>query len=140
MMPPSNTPPNGDFAAYVERLEKARLATGPGEAVFQTRTESRPNAGDQAKAGKTSHRVSSPPATPTSFLTHANWVFVAWIALQALAKVVPGAGYLFVPVLIGYAAWFFFRQKGDANGAVTSRFRALAKQAVEEARKSRFPS
>ena len=71
-----------------------------------------------------------------SILTHIKWVVGLWIAAQALARLVPGAGFLFLPALLVYAAWVIFKINRNSSGALVQRLRELAREAAEEAKKS----
>jgi hypothetical protein len=136
---PSNTPPDGDFVAYVERLTHANA---------QASAEARE---DRLKPGeKTVPRPSSPgsiatpPAKPApvaatvaTFATHVKWVVILWIATQVLSEVVPGTGFLFLPALLVYGAWAVFQANRRSSGALVQRLRELARQAAEEAEKAR---
>lgn len=145
---PSNTPPDGDFVRYVERLTKANESANAS-------SNAHASAGihdDRLKPKeKPSLRVPSPAtiATPSSkptvtsaaasgaaFITHVKWVVILWFATQALSALVPGAGFLFLPALLVYGAWAIFQANRDSSGALLERLRELARQAAEEAQKN----
>ena len=128
MTQPSNTPPDGDFAAYIERLTGANAADGPHEDLLKSQAG--------APAGTPSIKTLPEAVASLSFLGHLKWLVVAWFAIQALARWVPGAGFLFIPGLLAYGGWVIFRINRHSSGALLSRARALALQAVEEAKKS----
>ncbi len=71
-----------------------------------------------------------------SLLTHIKWVVGLWIVTQALARFVPGTGFLFFPALLAYAAWVIFKVNRSSSGALVRRLRELARQAAEEAKKN----
>jgi len=146
---PSNTPPDGDFVRYVERLTSANA---------------NPDLNAHASAGlggdrlkpeeKPSRRTPSPTtaATPSAkpaftsagtsggaaFITHVKWVVILWFATQALSALVPGAGFLFLPALLVYGVWAIFQANRASSGALLQRLRELAEQAAEEARKNQL--
>lgn len=135
---PSNTPPDGDFVSYVERLTKANA---PASHEDQPRPQE-----------KISFRTPSPasPATPAAkpatiagsgaaFIAHIKWVVILWIATQVLSEVVPGAGFLFLPALLVYGAWAIFQANRHSSGALVQRLRELARQMAEEAQKNQPP-
>jgi hypothetical protein len=78
---PSNTPPDGDFASYVERLTNANAAAGDRENRFKPPGENPPEIRPPAGTGL-------PPAKPAAakagvpFLTHVKWVVALWIAAR----------------------------------------------------------
>jgi hypothetical protein len=51
----------------------------------------------------------------------------------------PGAGFLFLPALLVYGAWVFFKINRNSSGALVQRLRELARQAAEEAQKNQQP-
>ena len=134
MIHASDTPPDGDFAAYVERLASKRPAAGGREDLFKSRPEGAAISAFATSTGMASVQATAPDWSAISFLTHAKWVVAIWLASQALAQVVPGAGFLFIPALVAYAAWVLFRSGSAWYGPVAERIRGLARQAAEEAK------
>jgi hypothetical protein len=147
MMPASNTPPNGDFVRYVERLTSGAPAPAMREDLF---TPNNAGPGSTLLAASFGQVAATPglaapaPLSGLSFLTHVKWVVALWIATQALAKLVPAASQLFIPALMLYAVWVIFRvsrhaavsaKKLDANPLVI-RLSELAVRAAEKARTS----
>ena len=136
MMHPSDTPPDGDFARYVERLTASNAAQGVREDMRQ------PNAGHPASAplavssAKPLVKASLEPVAATAFFTHVKWVVAAWLGTQLLARFVPGAGFLFIPALLAYAAWVIVKANRNASGALAQRFREWLQRAAEEVKKA----
>jgi len=124
MMQPSNTPPDGDFVRYVERLTAAQAVARSAPAVGTPMAIP----GLPAAAG-----LKSTASIP--FMRHLQWAIGLWIATQILALFVPGAGFLFIPLLAVYAAWLFYRLRSQPPGAFVNKMAALARRAAEEARK-----
>lgn len=135
---PSNTPPDGDFVSYVERLTNANA---PG--VHKDRLEPQDKISLRAPSSASTATPPSKPvavvATGAAFLTHVKWVVILWIATQVLSEVMPGAGFLFLPALLVYGAWAVFQANRHSSGALVQRLRELARQAAEEARKNQLP-
>ena len=104
MMQPSNTPPDGDFVRYVERLTAAQAVARDGVARIP-------------------------------FLRHVKWAVGLWVGTQILARFVPGAGFLFIPLLAVYAAWAIYNLRSRPPGAFILELGALARRAAKEARK-----
>ena len=126
MMQPSNTPPDGDFVRYVERLTAAQAAARDGAAAGAL----------VAIPGLPSVKAGLPSLAHIPFLRHVKWAVGLWIATQILARFVPGAGFLFIPLLAVYAAWVIYRLKSQPPGAFIQELAARAKRAAEEARKA----
>ena len=135
-MIPSNTPPDGDFVRYVERLTSTKV--DPLVRQFMLT----PAAGDGATPiDVTNPAASNAPAdkaileslSETPFLTHVKWVVGAWIATQFLARLIPGLGFLFIPALLAYAGWVLFKVNRDTSGALFQRVQQLTDAAATSA-------
>ena len=135
MMQPSNTPPDGDFVRYVERLTAGKAAPGAQENFFDPKKAVSADAPLVAVAGRPSVKAALEPLARFPFLTHVKWVVVLWIAAQALARFVPGTGFLFIPVLALYAAWVIFSITRKPPGTFFRELGGLVRRTAEEARK-----
>lgn len=142
MQLPSDTPPDGDFARYIEQLtakSSAHALGKPGVPAVshgQYREGSSPLAAERARSaerGKQTARVESPrPAAGVSLWAVGKWVVIAWVALEVLSAVFPRAGMLVLPLLMVFAAWAFYRFKKYSPELLKARLRDLAEQAAKE--------
>ena len=130
---PSDTPPDGDFVRYVEKLSAASAA-----AVLAKQ----PMAGAQTHRGQVpaaarSVREPAQSATPAksagpSLWTVGKWVLMIWVALQLFSVLLPRAGIFSVPLLLAFAAWAIYRFKKSPPALLSGRLRELAEQAAKE--------
>jgi hypothetical protein len=126
MNQPSNTPPDGDFARYIEQLA--------GSSPLVTHEDMRQPA-VAMQPGIFSDKVAAPvkpalaPFAGIAFARHLRWLIAVWIATQLLTRFVPQAGFLIIPVLMGYAAWLIVRINQNLGGTLVMRFRELAAKA-----------
>lgn len=141
MNPSSDTPPDGDFAAYVDRLTGGQSGTQPREELFASRvaapadTLGEPGAPLDADAQALSFRTIAQAASGIPFHKHGLWLVAIWFATQVLERVLPDGSYLFWVALLIYLAWLMFRMNRNTSGALARRVVELARQA-EAARKS----
>jgi len=117
MMPRSNTPPNGDFVRYVERLTADKLPTEAKAEMLASKQTVMPGETGPATENFGAMKVGFEPFTQISFLRHVRWVFGLWLAVQLLGWLVPGTGFVLVPLVVLYAAWAIFDHRQKALGA-----------------------
>ncbi len=130
MQHPSDTPPDGDFVRYVERLSASNAAavTGPRD--------------DKREPGKVRTMQPESPV-PAGALTqhfagiavwsHVKWLVALWLGVQLLGSLIPWAGFLFFPALLAYVSWVILKTNRESSGALIQRVRELLLQAAQAA-------
>lgn len=113
---PSNTPQQGDFVRYLERLTIKKLDPQVRQLMLTPAAHAQvPRSGFLITPLE---KAIFECLAETPFITHMKWVLGAWIATWLLARLVPGAGFLFILALVVYAGWVLFRINCGTSGAL----------------------
>lgn len=84
MIPPSDTPPDGDFAAYVERMTvpKASMTMrAMREDLFTPKEGASATSSLAASSGLPSVKAGLLPLKRILFLRHLKWIVWLWVAV-----------------------------------------------------------
>ena len=75
----SNTPPDGDFARYIERLTDARDASGARENLLKPGADNAADTSFAVDSGMMRVKLDSEVFAGKALLEHIKWMVVAWL-------------------------------------------------------------
>ena len=134
---PSDTPADGDFVRYLERLtaSNAAAAKGPRDDKLEPGKIRRMQHAPPAATGNAAVPVPvfKQPFAGIAIWSHVKWLVALWIGIQLLANFLPWAGFLFLPAVLAYAVWVIFKVQRHPAGALVHRVRDLLAQAAQAA-------
>ena len=129
-------PPDGDFVRYVEQLSLANERK-PHLSSKALRDASGTSHGSEAIKSKDTALPLLSAALANSFSISSlvkplRWLVFICIATQLLSNWLPGAGFLFIPLFLAWAVWWFFKFKDGAIQELVARLKAAAEFAAQQ--------
>ncbi|MDB5884945.1 MAG: hypothetical protein JWR74_1116 [Polaromonas sp.] len=136
MNQPTNTPPDGDFVRYIERLAAGKVAPGSQGPAGSSGKPAPAAAPLTIDFGRALPAVVQDMPAGMSFSQHVKWVAGLWLATQVLARFVPGAGSWFLPVLAIYIAWVAYTISRKPPGTFLKALSAAAGCSMQKIQKN----
>jgi len=139
---PSDTPPGGDFARYIEQLNAIAAAAALTREASPPSLNGRFRAAgvaDEARAapGKGAERpamkaAASQPLSGASLWTIARWMVISWVGLQLASRWVPQLSWLVGPVGLVFLIWLVYRLQKAPRGALLQQLLQRTRQVAKE--------